>query len=60
MKQNSPPTSIFKNSTLKSNTKLDKSNFVFVSGGFGNQYVMPLFTEIGYLKQKNKRFGIGT
>ena len=60
VKQNSPPTSIFKNSTLKSNTKLDKSNFVFVSGGFGNQYVMPLFTEIGYLKQKNKRFGIGT
>ena len=33
MKQNSPPTSIFKNSTLKSNTKLDNSNFVFVSGG---------------------------
>lgn len=60
MKQKSPPTSIFKNSKLKSNTKLDKSNFVFVSGGFGNQEIIPLFTEIGYLKQKNKRFGIGS
>lgn len=60
MKQKSPPTSIFKKSKLKSNTKLDKSNFVFVSGGFGNQNSVPLFTEIGFLKQKSKKFGIGT
>ena len=60
MKQNSPPTSILNNSTIKSNTKLDNRNFIFISGGFGNQYAEPLFSEIGYFKRINKKFTIGS
>ena len=49
-----------KKPTLKTNTELDKSKFIFISGGFGNQNEVPVFTEIGFLKQKSKKFGIGS
>jgi hypothetical protein len=60
MKQKSLSAASLKKTTLKTKTELDKSNFVYISSGFANQNSEPLFTEIGFLKQKNKRFGIGT
>ena len=60
IKQKSLSAASLKKTTLKTKTELDKSNFVYISSGYGNQNSVPLFTEIGFLKQKNKRFGIGT
>ena len=49
-----------KNPALKSNTELNKSKFITISTGFGSEYPEAFFTDIGFLKQKNKKFGIGT
>jgi len=60
MKQKSLSLASLKKPTNKTKTALDKSNFVYISSGFGSEYPEAFFTDIGFLKQKNKKFGIGT
>ena len=60
MKQKSLSVASLNKSILKTKTALDKSNFVYISSGFGSEYPEAFFTDIGFLKQKNKKFGIGT